>query len=173
MRVWTVVACATSRRGVAQFATLTLRAMTCLCVLSGGGTYVKSRVSTSQAPSIVGDNSDRVRAHPDRSLDRPARVWIGEADRACDLDRRTVSNGPVTAQSSSAISSASSVSCTVSCEKCGRDGHYILARLIRRRGRNAKLIDWIDELTADCSKRIAYNLNDPCGVRCPGLRKVL
>ena len=61
----------------------------------------------------------------------------------------------------------------VSCEKCGRDGHYILARLIRKRGRNAKLIDWIDELTADCSKRIAYNLNDPCGVRCPGLRKVL
>ena len=49
----------------------------------------------------------------------------------------------------------------------------ILRRLIRKRGRNAKLIDWIDELTADCSKRIAYNINDPCGVRCPGLSKVL
>ena len=61
----------------------------------------------------------------------------------------------------------------VSCEKCGRDAHYILARLIRRRGRNAKIIDWIDELTAECPKRIAYNLKDPCGVRCPGLRKVL
>ena len=55
----------------------------------------------------------------------------------------------------------------VSCEKCGRDGHYILARLIRKRGRNAKLIDWIDELTAECPKRVAHNMNNPCGVRCP------
>ena len=92
---------------------------------SGGGTYVKSRVSTSQARSIVGDNSDRVRAHPDRSLDRPARVWIGEADRACDLDRRTVSNGPATAQSSSAISSASSM-CCVSLVTCA-SGTVVMA----------------------------------------------
>ena len=61
----------------------------------------------------------------------------------------------------------------VSCEKCGRDGHYILARLIRKRGRNAKIIDWIDELTAECPKRVAHNMNDPCGVRCPVLPKVL
>ena len=61
----------------------------------------------------------------------------------------------------------------VSCEKCGRDGRYILVRLIRKRGGNAKLIDWINELTAECPKRIAYNVNDPCGVRCPGLSKVL
>ena len=53
----------------------------------------------------------------------------------------------------------------VSCEKCGRDGHYILVRLIRKRGRDGKLIDWIDELTAECSKRIADNMNDQCGVR--------
>ena len=90
IRVWTAVACAASMRGVAQFATLTLRGNDVFVRSSGGGTYVKSRVSTSQAQSIVGDNSDRVRAHPHRSLDRPARVWIGEADRACDLDRRTV-----------------------------------------------------------------------------------
>ena len=31
----------------------------------------------------------------------------------------------------------------VSCEKCRRDGCYGLARLIERRGRNAKLIDWL------------------------------
>ena len=61
----------------------------------------------------------------------------------------------------------------VSCEKCGRDRHYILARLIRKRGRNAKIIDWIDELTAECPKRVAHNMNDPCGVRCPVLPKVL
>ena len=42
----------------------------------------------------------------------------------------------------------------VTCEKCGRDGSYGLNRLIERRGRDAKLIDWIDELTADCPKKI-------------------
>ena len=56
----------------------------------------------------------------------------------------------------------------VACEKCGRDGRYILARLIRNRGRDAKLIDWLDELTAECPKKIALNMNDPCGARVPG-----
>jgi hypothetical protein len=39
----------------------------------------------------------------------------------------------------------------VTCEKCGRDGRYILARLIRQRGRDAKVLDWLDELTAECN----------------------
>ena len=60
----------------------------------------------------------------------------------------------------------------VSCEKCGRDGRYILHRLIVKRGRDAKLIDWLDELTAECPKKIARNMNDPCGARCPQLPKV-
>ncbi|MGC2336965.1 MAG: hypothetical protein WA625_14485 [Pseudolabrys sp.] len=61
----------------------------------------------------------------------------------------------------------------VTCEKCERDGRYILARLIRNRGRDAKLIDWLDELTAECPKKIARNMNDPCGAKCPQLPKVL
>ena len=61
----------------------------------------------------------------------------------------------------------------VTCAKCGRDGHYIAARLIRKRGRDAKVIDWLDELTADCPKKLARNMNDPCGARCPQLPKVL
>ena len=36
--------------------------------------------------------------------------------------------------------------------KCGRDGCYGLNRLIERRGRNAKLVDWLDELTARLSE---------------------
>ena len=36
----------------------------------------------------------------------------------------------------------------VSCSACGRDARYILARLIRKHGRYAKHIDWLDE--ADC-----------------------
>jgi hypothetical protein len=41
----------------------------------------------------------------------------------------------------------------VSCEKCGRDGRYGLAKLIDKRGRDGKLVDWLDELTADCPKK--------------------
>jgi hypothetical protein len=53
------------------------------------------------------------------------------------------------------------------------DGRYIVARLIRRRGRDAKLIDWLDELTAECPKKQACNMSDPCGAKCPQLPKVL
>jgi hypothetical protein len=45
----------------------------------------------------------------------------------------------------------------VACDKCGRDGSYGLARLINQRGRDAKLIDWLDELTAECPKKMAHN----------------
>jgi hypothetical protein len=38
----------------------------------------------------------------------------------------------------------------VPCDKCGRAGRYRLDLLIQDRGRNAKVIDWLDELTADC-----------------------
>ena len=61
----------------------------------------------------------------------------------------------------------------VSCNKFGRDGCYGLHRLIEKRGRDAKLIDWLDELTAECPKKIAHNMNDPCGAKCPQLPKVL
>jgi hypothetical protein len=61
----------------------------------------------------------------------------------------------------------------LTCEKCGRDGRYILPRLIRKRVRDAKLVDWLDELTAECPKKIAPNMNDPCGARCRDLARVL
>jgi hypothetical protein len=61
----------------------------------------------------------------------------------------------------------------VTCDKCGRGGVYQLQRLILQRGREAKLIDWLDELTADCPKKIACNTGDQCGARCPDLAKVL
>ena len=53
----------------------------------------------------------------------------------------------------------------VSCEKCGRDGCYGLRRLIAKRGRDGKLTDWLGELTAECPKKIAHNMNDPGGAR--------
>lgn len=61
----------------------------------------------------------------------------------------------------------------VRCDKCARDGCYGLSRLIDKRGRDGKVIVWLDELTADCPKKQARNMNDPCGAKCPELAKVL
>jgi hypothetical protein len=61
----------------------------------------------------------------------------------------------------------------VSCDKCERAGSYSIPYLISGRGGDAKVIDWLDEITADCPKKIAHNMNDPCGARCPQLAKVL
>jgi len=61
----------------------------------------------------------------------------------------------------------------VSCETCGRSGRYQVQRLIKDRGRDAKLIDWIDELTADCRKKKAGSMNDQCAAKCPDLPRVL
>ena len=61
----------------------------------------------------------------------------------------------------------------VVCSKCERGGAYRLERLIMSRGRDAKLIDWLDELTANCPKKVARNMNDQCGARCPDLATVL
>jgi hypothetical protein len=60
----------------------------------------------------------------------------------------------------------------VSCDKCGRAGRYPLERLIEDRGRHGKVVDWLDELTADCPKRITANWSDRCEAKCPDLPKV-
>jgi hypothetical protein len=57
--------------------------------------------------------------------------------------------------------------------KCGRAGSYSIPYLISGRGGDAKVIDWLDELTADCPKKSAHNTNDQCEARCPDLPKVL
>jgi hypothetical protein len=61
----------------------------------------------------------------------------------------------------------------VECEKCGRKGRYHVHRLIERYGIDAKLFDWSDEITADCPRKQARNLNDQCGARCPDLPKMV
>ena len=61
----------------------------------------------------------------------------------------------------------------VACDSCGRAGSYRVARLIEQHGRDAKLVDWIDEIAADCPKRVKVNWNDQCRVKCPDLPKVL
>jgi hypothetical protein len=58
----------------------------------------------------------------------------------------------------------------VDCDKCGRAGRYSLQRLIADRGRNGHVIDWLDEITADCPKKSAHNMSDQCGARCRNWR---
>ena len=61
----------------------------------------------------------------------------------------------------------------IECAKCGRSGQYRLALLIAKYGRGKKLFTWIDELTADCQRKIAKNANDPCEAHCPDLPRVI
>jgi hypothetical protein len=57
--------------------------------------------------------------------------------------------------------------------RCSRAGRYRVQHVIEERGGNAKLIDWLDEITADCPKKMAHNTNDSCGARRPDLPRVL
>jgi transcription elongation factor Elf1 len=59
----------------------------------------------------------------------------------------------------------------IECEKCGRSGQYRLDRLSY--DIDAKLLDWSDEITADCPRKHSGNLYDQCGARCPDLPKVV
>ena len=52
-----------------------------------------------------------------------------------------------------------------------KNKNYVL--FTHRRTLDAKLFDWSDEITADCPRRQARNLNDQCGARCPDLSKVV
>jgi hypothetical protein len=61
----------------------------------------------------------------------------------------------------------------VECEKCGRSGQYRVDRLLRQLGRDAKLTDWLGDITADCPHKLRPGYSDPCGARCPDLPKVL
>jgi hypothetical protein len=61
----------------------------------------------------------------------------------------------------------------VACGKCERAGQYSVRRLIEQRGRDAKVVDLLAEVSADCPRRIAANFNDRCGVRCPDLPRVM
>jgi hypothetical protein len=61
----------------------------------------------------------------------------------------------------------------VHCDECRRFGLPRVRRLIENRGSNYSLPDWLDELAANCSKRITVNWNDRCGAQCPDLARVL
>jgi hypothetical protein len=45
--------------------------------------------------------------------------------------------------------------------------------LIEQRGRDAKVIDLLAEITADCPKKQAGDLSNQCAARCPDLPRVM
>ena len=46
----------------------------------------------------------------------------------------------------------------VSCDKCGRSGRYQVQRLIRDRGRETKIVDWLDQITDGLSEEVSTQL---------------
>jgi hypothetical protein len=62
----------------------------------------------------------------------------------------------------------------VTCRKCERRGQYPVARLIERYGREAKLVDWKDQITADCPRRAQARVvvMDQCGAHFPDLLRL-
>jgi hypothetical protein len=61
----------------------------------------------------------------------------------------------------------------ITCDLCGRSGQYRVDRLIMRYGIDAKLFDWCDEITAVCPRKMAKNMYDASGAKCPDLSKVV
>jgi hypothetical protein len=48
-----------------------------------------------------------------------------------------------------------------------------LHRLIDRCGGDGTIIDWLDELTADCPRKRAAAVRDQCHARCPDLPRAV
>jgi hypothetical protein len=61
----------------------------------------------------------------------------------------------------------------VTCDKYDHEGRYAEARLIEQRGRDAKVLDLLAEIAADCPKKQAGNMSDQCAARCPDLPRVM
>jgi hypothetical protein len=61
----------------------------------------------------------------------------------------------------------------VTCIKCGREGRYMVRRLAAKRGANARLTDFLAEVTADCPRRRSIDMADQCSVGMPDLVRVL
>ena len=83
---------------------------------------------------------------------------------------RSWSSCPATAQSFSAIIASAFVASNAQHFGLGR---YRLSGLIEERGRDGKIVDWLDALTDHCPVKKAHNWNDQCAARCPELAKVL
>jgi len=48
---------------------------------------------------------------------------------------------------------------------------YPLRRRIKQRGRDVRILDWLDELTTDCPRKRAASVSDQCHARAPICRR--
>ena len=62
----------------------------------------------------------------------------------------------------------------VACSKCERRGQYPVARLIERYGRDAKLVDWKDQITRTVrgGHKARVVVMDQCGAHFPDLLRL-
>lgn len=61
----------------------------------------------------------------------------------------------------------------VECGKCGFTGSYSVCYLARQCRRKQTILDWKDQLTADCPRRVKGDYDDQCSARCPDLLKII
>jgi hypothetical protein len=61
----------------------------------------------------------------------------------------------------------------VECPRCARAGRYAVARLMRERGPDAGLHEFMIELTADCPQRRSVDIYIQCGAVMPDLPRVV
>src|SRR5262245_46418818 len=59
----------------------------------------------------------------------------------------------------------------VACDSCGRIGSYRVADLIEQRGRDAKIVDWLHEIAADCCHNCIKCSLLPCSIKLLASRK--
>jgi hypothetical protein len=55
----------------------------------------------------------------------------------------------------------------------GRTAPLPSLRVIEQRGHDAKVVDFLAEIAADCPKKQAGNMGDQCAARCPDLPRVM
>ena len=57
----------------------------------------------------------------------------------------------------------------IECLTCGRQGRYLVARLLDELGPATRLTDWLNERTADCPQRDPAGPTRACGAVMPNL----
>jgi hypothetical protein len=60
----------------------------------------------------------------------------------------------------------------IACNRCDRRGRLRLSGLLDRHGPGMPLPDLLRILSADCARRQADKMHDPCGAHLPGLARI-
>jgi hypothetical protein len=61
----------------------------------------------------------------------------------------------------------------LTCDRCRRSGQYRVDRLLKERGRDASLMEWKAERTADCPHGKSGDIYDQCRAITPDVAKLV